>query len=400
MERIRAAALLTVEPPAPDIVREDRAELAAVQSELVLARRETGVEPAALLARQSAAEQRVRRATWYRSSAGTTTGAAIRTGGLVDRLDGRALVSYGRYDDEMFAVVIGAGRRRLVRLGPWSTVRFEGDALRFALRRMTTPGSAAALSAAWASARRSVDRLTVQLIEPLRIPPDRPLVVIPARDTHRLPWSVLHPAPVSVAPSATLWAATGSRRAVAAGQIVVVAGPDLPGAEREADVVARCHPNPTVLLPSTSTAEQVLDAMAGADLVHLACHGLLRDDNPTFSALRVGDGVVTVHELDLRGIAPHRVVLAACESAADVAYDGDELVGFVSALLARGTAGIVASVVAVGDTEAVPLMRALHERIAAGDPMAEALHAARSRVGHDDPREFVDWCAFTAYGAG
>jgi CHAT domain len=63
-----------------------------------------------------------------------------------------------------------------------------------------------------------------------------------------------------------------------------------------------------------------------------------------------------VHDLDARGIAPRRIVLAACDSAADVAYGGEELVGFVSAPLARGTAGVVAGVVAVGDAEAVELM--------------------------------------------
>jgi hypothetical protein len=399
VERIRAAALLTVEPPAPDIVREERAELAAVQAELITARRETGTEPAELIARQAALEHRIRRATWNRAGTGVVSGAAIRTGQLVGLLDGRALVSYGRFDDEMFAVVLHAGRR-LVRLGAWDAVRFEGDAVQFALRRLTRSGPPAALDGARASAAHSLARLREVLVEPLGIPADVPLVVVPARDTHRLPWSALHTGPVEVAPSATLWAATRTRTATADGRVLVVAGPDLPGAEGEAAAVAGCHPAATVLVPPKSTTETVLAAMQEADLVHLACHGFLRGDNPTFSALDVCDGRVTVQELDLRGIAPHRVVLAACDSAADVAYAGDELLGFVSALLARGTAGLVASTVAVGDTEAVPLMRALHERIAAGAGMAEALHAARAGVDRDDPRGFVNWCAFTAYGAG
>jgi CHAT domain-containing protein len=94
------------------------------------------------------------------------------------------------------------------------------------------------------------------------------------------------------------------------------------------------------------------------------------------------------------------VVLAACDSAADVSLAGDELLGFVSALLARGTAGLVASVVEVGDIEAVDLMRGLHERLRAGATMAVGLHAARAAVDPTDPRQFVNWCAFTAYGAG
>jgi hypothetical protein len=45
-------------------------------------------------------------------------------------------------------------------------------------------------------------------------------------------------------------------------------------------------------------------------------------------------------------------------------------------------------------------MRSLHHRLAAGDAMATALFEARSGHGTDDPRDFVNWCAFTAYGAG
>lgn len=398
-ERIRAAALLSVEPPAPDDIQEERAELAAVHTELAAARRETGTEPPALMTRQTALEHRIRRAAWHRIPTREAPVAAVRSGRLAALLDDRVLISYGRYEEEMYAVVLDGRRRRLVRLGSWAEVRFEADALQFALRRLTRPGPSVSLRSNRTSADHSLARLAELLVAPAGVDPDAPLVVIPARDTHRVPWSALHRGPVSVAPSASLWAATRARPA-GAGNVVVVAGPGLPGAEAEAAAVAAAHRDPVVLTPPRSTPEAVLDAIAGADLVHLACHGRLRADNPTFSSLEVTDGQLTVHELDLRGIAPRRVVLAACDSAADVAYAGDELVGFVGALLARGTAGLVASVVAVADTEAATLIGALHERIAAGDTLAAALHSARSRIGRDDPRTFVNWCTFTAYGAG
>lgn len=398
-ERTRSAALLTVEPPAPDTVRDERDALARVHADLVAARRDDVADPAPLIARQTALEHRIRRAVWQRAGGGAPA-VAIRTGPLATLLDGRTLVSYGRYDGELYAVVLAGPRRRLVRLGPWEPVRFEADALGFALRRLTRPGPAASLAGARASAVHAIDRLSAALVRPLRIPPDAPLVVVPARDTHQLPWPALHAGPVSVNPSATLWAATAARPRTTGDRVVAVAGPGLPGAEDEVDVVGRRYPGAVVLAPPRSTAAAVLDAVADADLVHFACHGHLRADNPVFSALEVSDGLLTVHELDLRGIAPRRVVLASCDSAADVSYDGDELVGFVGALLARGTAGLVASVVAVGDVESVALMGALHDGLAAGRTTVDALHAARAEIDTDDPRQFVNWCAFTAYGAG
>ena len=88
-------------------------------------------------------------------------------------------------------------------------------------------------------------------------------------------------------------------------------------------------------------------SQTAADLAHMACHGRLRADNPAFSSLQLHDGLLTLHEMEIRRIAPHRMVLAACDSAVDTAYEGNELLGFVSALMARGTCGLVASIVVV-----------------------------------------------------
>ncbi|MCO1659289.1 CHAT domain-containing protein [Pseudonocardia humida] len=399
-ERTRAAAYLATSAPEPQAVEEEGVELAAVRAELAAARGRTGEDVTELLARQTDLEQRLRRATWHREGSGAEKGTTVRAGALADLLDGEALVSYSRYRDEVVAVVLDRGRRRLAHLGDWGRVRFEADALQFALRRLVRPGLPAAMDSAWTSARHALARLRELLVAPLGVGADTPLVVVPARGTHRLPWSALHSAPVSAAPSATLWAGTRERPVEHGGRALVVAGPGLDGAEHEVAVVAGCHPGVDVLVPPESTAQAVVDAIGRCDLVHFACHGLLRADNPTFSALELTGGQLTVHELDLRAVAPRRVVLASCDSAADVSYAGNELLGFVSALLARGTAGVVASVVVVPDAEAVPLMRSLHGRLAAGERMASALFEARAAQGTDDPRDFVNWCAFTAYGAG
>lgn len=400
MERTRAAALLTVHRPATEQHRESLAELGAAYADLALARRESGTEPADLLARLTDVEQRIRRHTW--TEPGTGGGAA----GMVSPAEVRALLGddalafYGSDGDRLFALMIRNGRCRMVELAAASTVRFETDALLFALRRLTRPGPAAAVAAARSSAEQSLVRLRALLIEPLRVPPDTPLVVVPGAGTLRLPWSALHPAPVSVTPSMSLWARARRRRAPARrGGVVAVAGPGLTGAVPEVRAVAACHPGAAVVATPDATVPAVVEALAGADLAHLACHGRLRIDNPMFSALELDGGELTLHELDVRGIAPRRVVLASCDSAAEVSYDGDELLGFVSALLARGTAGIVASVVLVGDAEAVDLMTDLHRHVASGASMAQSLHRARAAVDRSDPRAFVNWCAFTAFGA-
>jgi CHAT domain-containing protein len=183
----------------------------------------------------------------------------------------------------------------------------------------------------------------------------------------------------------------------------VVAGPDLPGAVEEVARVGALHPAAARLLPPRSTVQSVLDAFGSSDLAHLACHGLLRGDNPLFSALLLSDGPLTVHELVTRSRAPRRVVLAACDSGAERQYDGNELLGFVSALMGRGAAGVVASTIPVPDGACTDLMARLHAELATGASMSAALHTARGQaLAAGDTRSIeghLTWCGFLSFGA-
>jgi tetratricopeptide (TPR) repeat protein len=399
MERTRAAALFAVEPADIEGVEEELAALQAVHGELAQARRDSAGEPPELLAKQTAIESRLRRVAWARQASGDVEGTVTSPAELRRLLDAHVLVEYGALDGQLFAVVLEARRTRLVQIGQLEAVRFETDALLFALRRLARPASTpASHTGARASAELSLGRLTELLLRPLGLPDDARLVIVPSAVLQRIPWSGLHPAPVSVAPSASFWGRTRQRPSPG-GDVVLVAGPELPGAAAEVETLRGLHDRPTVLAPPSSTVNATARALDGAALAHLACHGQLRSDNPTFSSLLLSDGSLTVQELDLRGIAPHRMILAACDSAAGVSYAGDELLGFVSALIARGTAGLVASAVTVPDLEAVALMRSLHRFLLRGATLAEGLHAARATIDRADRRAFVNWCAFTAFGA-
>jgi CHAT domain-containing protein len=274
-------------------------------------------------------------------------------------------------------------------------------ALFFALRRMTQPLPESSLAAARLSADLRVLKLRTLLLAPLAVPDDAELVVVPVGHLHGIPWSALRDAPVSLAPSAALWARSreSTLRHRTPGPTVLVEGPSLPGATTEVRRLRDLYPAAAALTPPESTAQEVLRRLDGADLVHLACHGWLRSDNPLFSSLVLSDGPMTVQELQTSGVAPHRLVLASCQSGADVSYAGDEVVGFISSLLARGTAGVVASVAAVPDVAAVDLMYALHEQLAKGRTMAQALFTAREGLDRTDPAAYVNWCTFSAYGA-
>jgi tetratricopeptide (TPR) repeat protein len=439
MERTRTASLLTVEPPIPELDA-DVAELRAVEGELRLARREQGREPAELVSRRAGLEGRIRRASWVGAGGRgdrvdvrtpTVTGhdlGRLRTSlaenapgtWLAENAPGTWLAELAEVDGELFAVVLGGpagastGRPRLVRLGPVPPVTMAAQSALFALRRGLRGDRFA--SSARDDALECLAELRRAVIEPLGVPAGVPLVVVPAGPLHRVPWAPLHPGPLTLAPSAAFWLRSAAARAEPLvssgggpdpGRVVLVAGPGLAGAVEEVTDLATVHPVAARLLPPDSTVEATVRLVTGAQLAHLACHGRLRTDNALFSALELSDGMLTVHELLARGVAPGRMVLAACDSGAEGSYHGNEVLGFVSALMARGTRAVLASVMPLPDGASVALMHRLHERLRAGDTMAQALHRARTSAAASleaaatlDAGTFTAWCGLASYGAG
>ncbi|MEU7906573.1 CHAT domain-containing tetratricopeptide repeat protein [Actinoplanes sp. NPDC049118] len=398
LERTRTAALLRVQPPATG-VDEDVIALRGVEQELRTARLERGKEPSSLLTRQSALEARIRRRSWAGEDVGGEAAALATAADLRRALDGRWLVEYAVVDDQILAVVVEPRRTRMIELGPAGPVLQEADAAAFGLRRLLHGTRFAA--AARTAAQDAFDALSRQLIVPLGVPADVPLVVVPSALLLGVLWSPLHPAPVSVTPSGGLWAR--AKRTLGAGgpaRVAVVAGPGLPGAVEEARVVAAEHEEIVTLLPPESTVDATLELIGKADVAHLACHGLFRSDSPLFSALELSDGSLTLYEMLARGVAPRRVVLASCDSGTQQPYGGNEMLGFVSALMSNGSAGIVAAEVPIPDGVCAVPMTALHRRISRGDTLASAVWHARAALAEGGPEEYVAWSGLTAYGPG
>ncbi len=216
-----------------------------------------------------------------------------------------------------------------------------------------------------------------------------------------IPWGALPglaARPVRAAPSATSWWRTRDR-APSSDRVVLVAGPDLRAADEEVAAAGRHHPGAQRLTGDRATPEAVAAAAAGARLVHLACHGALRADSPSFSALRLAGGPLTVHDLERLAPPAHHWVLASCDLGSPGPLAGGELEGVLAALLFGGAGGVVAATVAVPDVPTGALMAAFHAALADGASLAGALWRARAASG-DDPAGFAAATAFSVYGGG
>ncbi|MFQ5854664.1 MAG: CHAT domain-containing protein, partial [Anaerolineae bacterium] len=137
------------------------------------------------------------------------------------------------------------------------------------------------------------------------------------------------------------------------------------------------------------------------DVLHLACHALLREElertalwlHESFPSVRE-----IVHRLRLRASL---LVYAACGTHLARPDAADELAGLVRAGMIAGAPAVIASQWPVNDAATAVLFTDFYRRFTAGEPVAEALRAAQLYV-----RDEVEgaahpyyWAAFVASGA-
>ena len=305
------------------------------------------------------------------------------------QLGSAVLVSTFSNGGRIHVLSIVDGKVRVRPVGDEDTVLSRVDRLRHLLaRKVRASGhrARAVFADVLAEVAESVEE---QLLGDLRadLHRGRPLVVVPTGRLHALPWAALpccRGRGVTVAPSLRCWlrAADDARRARSRGDgdRVWVAGPRLEHADREVRALHR-NIGGQLLTGGDAAVERVLAAADGASTVHIAAHGEFRGDQPLLSALELADGPLYGYDLERLHRGPATVVLSACEVGRSAATRGDELGGLATALLGRGTATVIASVVPVSDERAADVMLALHAGLRAGLTPADALARAQFQHG-------------------
>ncbi len=302
----------------------------------------------------------------------------------------RILVEFVTMDGQLHAVVVGRRRSRLRSLGDVDDVVAEKDFLTSALRRLARATDGGAVRGV-ADMTHAAAETAHRLIAPLELPRDVPVVIVPTGPLHGMPWPALPGLagrPLTVSPSARLWATPRPARSRAAGRITLVAGPDLPGAADEVDQLGDIYAGALTLASGDAATDAVLAEWPSAALVHLAAHGDFRADSPLFSSLRLADGPLTVYDLERAGAGPQTVVLSACDAARAGVQPGDELMGAAAALLSLGIRSVIAPILPVSDRATTPMMVTFHRQLARGASptaaLAVAADEARRRGGPGD----------------
>ncbi|MFI8209976.1 CHAT domain-containing protein [Streptomyces werraensis] len=399
-ERWRATALSAppTRPPAdPELLSHMTAyrEIAARAEET----RMEGRPVPALEREQRRLEQAIRSRTLHMRGEAHGDDTRFDAGRLLEELgDGVRLVELAVVDGRVQVLLCGQGRVRRFGAGWLAAAETEAEHVQAGLRRLAHPGAEARLPVVEAAGRRLEELLLGPAAAHLG---DGPVVIVPPGRLHRVPWALLpslRERVVSVSPSAGSWLRARETRPPWGGRKVLVRGPGLATGGAEVTRLADRYDGATVLEHRDASVPRVLAELDGAGLAHIAAHGTFRTDGPMFSSLRMADGPLIVHDFERLGRSPYRIILSCCDTARFATVGADELLGLVTALLPLGTAGVVACSAPVNDAAVVPLMLALHEGLASGLPLPEALRDARAAMPDDALHRATGW-AFTAFGA-
>jgi tetratricopeptide (TPR) repeat protein len=330
------------------------------------------------------------------------------------------LVAYHAVGDEVLAFIVSGGDVRVVRrVSTVASVGRLAGKLAVQWDRFRAGGGFTGRHAAMLerSTRRLLGALYGEVVAPLApllvragrgADGETPkLVIVPHGPMHQIPFHALFDGEgyllerfeISYAPSATVYALCqeraphGSGRALAFG----VGDPLIPEAATEARSVAGHIPGAEARVDGEATVAGLRAQAPGCDVLHLACHGLFRADNPMFSSLKLHDGWLTAADALGLGLPGALVTLSACESGRSGVIGGDEVLGLTRAFLGAGAATLVVSLWLAQDRTTAALMEDWYGRMGEGMGRAAALRAAQLETMTRHPHPFY-WAPFVLIG--
>lgn len=312
-----------------------------------------------------------------------------------------ALVAFVVTDNDLATIELEGGRSDVAEL--LQKLRFQFGAIR---------GNSSPLQRHMPALVQRTQRLLHQLYELLLAPltpllGDRRLAIAPYAMLHYIPFHALYDGEryvvetreVVVAPSASLLHHCLKKSVRPPRRALLVGKPDeyAPLVADEVAALAPLFAHSTVLLDDQATWMQLQAQAPTADLLHIACHGRFRNDNPFFSALHLADGWVFVRDAYTLQLNCSLVTLSACETGLSALAPGDELVGLARGFLLAGAPSLLVSLWMVDDAATAELMTHFYQALLSGLRPAAALRQAQCTLLARHPHPFF-WAPFTLIG--
>jgi CHAT domain-containing protein len=321
------------------------------------------------------------------------------------------LIEYYSLDEQLLAFVVTSETVSVMRLPATEALvneavqqfRFQTDAMRRGAGRMQNH-----LNQLLRRAQHYLTELYHMLLAPLEDQlGQRRLVIVPHRTLHYVPFRALYNGSqyvieqreVCTVPSAGVLHHCLTRPTTALQSALLLGVPDerAPRVRDEVEALVHLFPQAVALLDQEANTSNLRQQAPGVDVLHLACHGQFRPDNPLFSALRLSDAPFTTRDAYGLELNCDLVVLSACETGVSAIAPGDELIGLARGFFAAGAPTLIVSLWAVDDTTTATMMTTFYRHFQAGVRPAAALRLAQRELMETHPHPFY-WAPFVVLG--
>jgi len=253
-----------------------------------------------------------------------------------------------------------------------------------------------------------LESLYGELIAPLRpFFQGKHLIVVPHGPLHFLPFHALRNGEeylsdaftVSYAPSSTVfcWCQEKPASASTSSLVFGIADERAPQILQEAQSVAALLPHSSLHVGDHATSSVLRKKGPQSGLLHLATHGVYRQDNPMFSGIRLGDGYLNLYDLYQMRLDAKLVTLSGCATGMNFVAAGDELLGLQRGLFCAGATTLLLSLWDVHDQSTSQLMQLFYREFLGTGNMAGALQHAMQELRQQNPHPYF-WAPFVLVG--
>jgi len=320
------------------------------------------------------------------------------------------LVEYFSTGDQLVAAVVTRKQIQILPVTLLSRVAHFLQLLRFQLSkfRMGTEYVRRFEAPLLRATHSHLESLYAELIAPLRpLFQGTHLVIVPHGPLHFLPFHALRNGEeylcdtftVSYAPSATVFAMCQEKSASASTTSLVLGIVDqrTPHILEEVQSVTALLPQSSLYLGDQATSSLLRERGPESGLLHIATHGVYRQDNPMFSGIRLGDGYLNLYDLYQMRLNARLVTLSGCATGMNFVAAGDELLGLQRGLFCAGATTLLLSLWDVHDQSTSELMKLFYREYLRTGSMAGALKHAMQELREQNPHPYF-WAPFLLVG--
>ena len=320
------------------------------------------------------------------------------------------LVEYFSAGDRLLAAVINRDEIRILPVTVLPRVTHILQLLRFQLSkfRMGSEYVRKFEDPLLRATQSHLEALYGELIAPLRqYCLGKRLIIVPHGPLHFLPFHALRNGEeylcddftISYAPSASVFFACQEKPASTNTNSLVfgIADERAPQILQEAQSVAALLPHSTLRTGDEATSSLLREKGPQTGLLHIATHGVYRQDNPMFSGIRLGDGYLNLFDLYQMRLNADLVALSGCATGMNFVAAGDELLGLQRGLFCAGASTLLLSLWDVHDQSTSDLMQLFYREYLRTGEMAGALQHSMQQLRRKNPHPYF-WAPFVLVG--